>query len=162
MTPPLRLAMQVIALTCVASLVGCETNPTCLQDDPYALRLIPTDRVTGVRIEDISGNVISGPFIRPIQCYRHGGIQECYGWASSSRATVRVERAGYLAWDTTNVPIQHVGECNRPIPQDMAVRLVPAPTAASRRDGGRGTRQTPAGVGLYYSYPPIAHSPPGN
>ena len=127
-----RVAAQAIVIACLALLAGCETDPVCLQDDPYALRLIPSDRGTGATIEGISGSVISGPFVRPIQCYRLGGNQECYGWASGSRATVRVERAGYVAWDTTNVPIQHVGACNRPVPQDMPVRLVPdAPRPAS-------------------------------
>jgi hypothetical protein len=119
-----------LSVLLLAALTGCQSDALCLTDDPHTFVLHTTDRVTGVRLEGISGTVKSDGRTEPIRCYRLGGVEQCFGWARGRRfATVRVERDGYLPWDTLNVPLRYEGDaCRRPVEQVLDVQLTNVPS----------------------------------
>lgn len=120
-----RLAVPVLMV--ILTLGACQSDVACLTDDPFALHLIVRDRVSGVRLDGISGSVTSGPNTRPLVCFRDTGQEECYGWAAGSRAALHVIRTGSATWDTTGVQVTRVGACSRPVLRDLDVRLQPSP-----------------------------------
>jgi hypothetical protein len=110
------------------ALGACGSGVDCTLDDPAAIRLVVSDRVSGALLVGISGTVTSASSSRPILCYTSSDREECFGWAASGRVAVQVTREGFVPWDTAGVQVAFTGgACSRPIMRDLVVRLQPTP-----------------------------------
>ena len=105
---------------------ACGSGVSCLQPDPPALLLYVSSAQTGQRLDNLSGTVTSRGETDSLACFPVNGLEECDGWAYGSSATVHVERAGFMPWDSGPVRIDYTStDCPAVILKKLNIQLTP-------------------------------------